>query len=130
MKYSNIQKDIEGIFAQTSWTNRNLTIYPANYEGGTVSNEFMKLEIIPARPLNNYRKFGSVGQVIIQIYTQKGHGMTRTFEIADILDSELANKTLSRGTKTGTSSITGIGIDNDDNSLFRADYSVSFRNYN
>lgn len=128
-KYSDIQKDIEGVFAGSNWTGNNVSAYPANFVGGNFGDEFVKLEIIPSRPLPNYGKAGNRGQVIVQIYTQAGKGPSRTYEIADLLDSELQNKTFTNGTQTGTSSLSILGIDNDDKSLFRGDYQISFIKY-
>ena len=129
-KYRNVQSDIEGVFATTQWRDNRIQAYPSNYQAGSFADEFVKIEIIPGRPLTTYTRPGIQGQVIIQIYTRAGNGITRSVEIADILDTILQVQTLPSGTQTGTSSISFLGIDAQDNSLFRADYSVSFRNYN
>ena len=128
-KYADVHRDIEEIFATTEWTQRGITARPANFQGGSFENEFVMVEIIPGRPLNRYGNLTVQGQVIVQIYTPAGQGTSRSMQIADILDTVLQAKTLQRGTQTGTSSLSFLGIDNDDNSLFRADYSISFRNY-
>ena len=129
-KYRNVQSDIEGVFATEMWTENNIVTYPSNYQGGDFADEFVKIEILPGRPLTTYTRPGVQGQIIIQIYTRAGEGITRSAAIADILDQVLQVQSFSRGTQTGTSSIAFLGIDSQDNSLFRADYSVSFRNYN
>ena len=128
-KYRNVQTDIEGVFATSNWTGNGIQAYPSNYQGGSFADEFVKVEIIPGRPLLTYGSPGVQGQVIIQIYTRAGDGISRSIQIADILDTLLQVQTLPSGTTTGTSSITFLGIDSQDNSLFRADYSVSFRRY-
>ena len=128
-KYADVVRDVEGIFSGTTWTNHGIQAYPSNYQGGSFEDEFVKLEFLPAQPITGYSRFGVGGQVIVQIYTRAGNGITRSTEIADILDTVLQAKNLSRGTQTGTSTLSFLGIDNDDNSLFRADYNVSFRNY-
>lgn len=128
-KYADVLRDVEEVFASAEWTSTNITAYPVNYQGGSFSDESVRIEVIPGRPITNYGDLGVGGQIIIQIYTRAGEGITRTMQIADSLDTVLQAKTLQRGTQTGTSSLSFLGIDNDDNSLFRADYSISFRNY-
>ena len=128
-KYSEVQQDIEEIFGSQAWTSNNLTIYPSNYQGGQYTSEFMRLEILPSRPLTTYASLGISGNIIVQIYTEAGLGISRPIELADLLDTFLEQKTLPRGTQTGTSSISFLGLDAADNSLNRADYLVSFRRY-
>jgi len=127
-KFAEIISDVEGIFGTTAWTSKNIQTYPANYSGA-YTNEFIKLEVIPSRPLNYYGNLSIQGQAIIQIYVQTGLGVRRIMEIADHLDDVLQAKTLSNGTQTGTSALSFLGVDPDDNSLFRADYTISFKKY-
>jgi hypothetical protein len=127
-KFSEVIEDIEGIFGTSSWTSKSIQAYPANYSGA-YTNEFVKLEVIPSRPLNIFGNLSVQGQVIAQIYVQTGLGTRRIMEIADHLDDVLQAKTLSNGTQTGTSALSFLGVDPDDNSLFRADYSISFKKY-
>ena len=130
MKYADVIRDIEEQFANENWSILSkVKAYPSNYQGPNNENEFVKIEFVPAQPVNNYGQFGVAGQVIIQIYTEAGIGLTRTSDVAHDLDVLIENKRFSRGTITGTSSLSFLGIDNDDNSLFRADYSIGFRNY-
>ena len=131
-KFTEVVRDVEGLFARnTPWSSHRIQAFPSNYQGGGFEDEFVKIELIPAQPLTaSYGQFGVAGQIIIQIYTRAGEGISRSLAIADLLDSELQAKHLPRGTQTGTSSLSFLGIDNDDNSLFRADYVVNFRNYN
>ena len=128
-KYKDVQTDIEEIFGTTAWNRRLITMLPSNYDGGVASPDFLRLEILPLRPLTNYGRLGISGNIIIQIYTKAGLGISRATEIADILDEFLQSKTLTRGTNTGTSSVSFLGVDSNDNTLFRADYLVPFRNY-
>ena len=131
-KFKDVQTDIERLFGgldDSPWLTYGITSYPVNYQGGTYASEFVIVEIIPGRPLTTYGSQGVQGQVIVQIYTQAGNGISRAVEIADLLDALLQGKQLPRGTITGTSSMSVRGIDSQDNSLFRADYVVPFRRY-
>ena len=98
-KYRNVQTDIESLFATPIWTGNNIQAYPSNYQGGSFADEFVKIEIIPGRPLLTYGRPGVQGQVIIQIYTKAGEGISRSFQIADILDNLLQEQTLPRNPK-------------------------------
>jgi hypothetical protein len=126
--FAEVISDIEGVFGTSTWTSKNIQIYPANYSGA-YTTEFIKLEVVPSRPLNYYGSLNVQGQAIAQIYVQTGLGSRRIMEIADHLDDVLQAKTLSNGTQTGTSALSFLGVDPDDNSLFRADYSISFKKY-
>ena len=128
-KFRDVQRDVEELFAAETWTDHGIPAYPSNFQGGTYSAEFVRVEFLPGRPLTTYGSRGVQGQIIIQIYVKAGGGISRAAEIADILDSIIQGQQLPRGTITGTSSITFLGIDSLDNSLFRADYSVGFRRY-
>ena len=128
-KYADVLRDVEELFASTAWTATGIQAYPSNYQGGSFTDEFVRVEVLPAQPRTSYGSLRVGGQIIVQIYTRAGEGTRRSMEIADLLDTVLQAKTLQRGTQTGTSSLSFLGIDNDDNSLFRADYAISFRNY-
>lgn len=91
-KYLQVIQDIEGVFATSSWTNENITVYPANYSGA-YTNEFVKIEVVPSKPFDNYSKLNVQGQAIAQIYVQTGLGSRRIMEIADKLDNILQAKT-------------------------------------
>jgi hypothetical protein len=127
-KFTEVIEVIEGIFATSSWSSKSIQAYPVNYTG-SYTTEFIKLEVVPSRPLNIYSNLSVQGQIIVQIYVQTGLGSRRIAQIADELDDVLQAKTLSNGTQTGTSALSFLGVDPDDNSLFRADYTISFKKY-
>ena len=126
-KYADVARDVEGLFGTAEWITHGITAYPSNYQGGDYENEFVKLEILPNRALIRYSDPSVEGSVIVQIYTKAGLGITRAMEIADLLDNLMQTQSLTRGTTLGTSSLSFLGIDSQDNSLHRADYFIPFR---
>jgi len=131
-KYTDVLRDVEGLFSSTAWTANNIPAFPSNYDvSATAQNnqEFVVIEVIPGRNFTNYGRPGVKGQVIIQIYTAAGQGTARANEIADILDNLMQTRELTRGTLIGTSSMSHLDLDQNDPYLFRTDYSVSFTKY-
>ena len=129
-KYTDLVSDIEGLFGTATWTNNNISAYPSNYDVPSTISEFVKIEVVPLAPEQDYSRFGLEGLIIIQIYIPVNEGIRRLLEIADLLDNILQNITLANGTKTEASSFQVLGQDRDNPNLFRGDFSVNFKFYN
>jgi hypothetical protein len=95
-----------------------------------VPDEFVIYEIIPASlPVPEYSKpTYKKGMIIIQIYTRSNKGLARCYEIADKL-STLFDSNYSNSTQLHDGTLNVRGIDKDDTSLFRADYSLEFNSF-
>lgn len=130
-KYENALKSIESVFAADAWTSTGIEAFPANFKPTSFNEEFVKVEVLPGTPNTNYSQVGVGGLVIVQIYTKANTGPKRVMEIADFLDRILQTKKLNSHdlTVTSESTLNFLGIDQDDNSLYRADYSVRFNHY-
>jgi len=134
-RFTDVRTDLEQVFASTEWTSQSITAIPANYAGGTADHdEFVIVETVPGTLTNrrnrSYQNVHTVsGQYIIQIYVRTGTAQVRVMEIADILDTLLNSKRLTSGTQTGIPVVDIVGTDSDDNSLYRADFIVSFLKY-
>jgi hypothetical protein len=131
-KYADVIRDVEAVFGGTGWTTLNVPAFPSNYEvsaSARENREFVIIEVLPGAQFTNYARPGLKGQIIIQIYTESGLGVSRAYAIADQLDKLLQTTELTRGTLTSTSSMAIIGVDSTDEYLFRTDYTVNFTKY-
>lgn len=130
--YTKLREDVYGVFASAQWIATNYKAYPDNYSGIIdSSNSFVRISILPARSsfdaFNLKKKFN--GLLIIAIFVKAGNGDTDLFNIADTLDNFFESKTLTNGTQFGSSTLTKIGLDSADKSLYRADYTLPFIAY-
>ena len=127
-KYESLNKDIFSIFAASTWVAENIKTFPENFTGA--GTEYIRVGIVAS----SYDKKGSqssaFGQLIIDIFFPAGAGNARAIYIADKLDTYLVGKTLvgsnNGNTQMGTSTLTYLGNDKADPSLYRASYSISF----
>jgi hypothetical protein len=66
--------------------------------------------------------------IILQIYTSANKGPKRLYELASVIEEQFEKRSIgSTQVLGGTLSI--VGIDKDDTSLFRADYSLKFNSF-
>jgi|SaaInlStandDraft_1057018.scaffolds.fasta_scaffold09275_6 hypothetical protein len=128
--YTSLLSSIDKVFASSSWKNFGVKSYPANFWPATNPDEFVIYEIIPSSPpVEEYSKpTYKRGMIIIQIYTRSNKGSLRTYEIADKLADLLENQ-YSVDTQLSDGTLNVRGIDKDDTSLFRADYSLQFNSF-
>lgn len=129
-KYSNIQTDIEDVFASTDWTAHSIKAIPSNYSGNVDATEFVRLNIIHGGTANNSYGGSSIrGMIRIDIYVQSGKGEGRANAIADILDDLFQAHQFANGTQSGYSTLNAVGNDTDNPSLYRVNYSIPFTYY-
>lgn len=130
--YDLILRDVETIFGSGSWTSLNIKTYPVNYQGSKGSStEYVLINVLPSSS-RNYAygvKKETTGLVAVKIFVKAGDGQGRLMAIANSLDTVLDNKTLSNGTKLGTSYLTVEGLDPANKSLYSASYIIPFTHY-
>jgi len=130
--YDLILRDIEEVFGSSSWTVNNIRTYPMNYLGNKDSNdEYVLMNVLPSSS-SNYAfgvKKETNGLVAVKIFVKAGDGQGRLMAIANLLDTVLDNKTLSNGTKLGTSYLTVEGLDPSNKALYSASYIIPFTHY-
>lgn len=127
-KYSSVLSDVFSIFATPAWTAENIKTYPNNFVAVIPTKEFIRVNVIAnGTSINN---ISISGILIIEIYTSAGEGPKRSSAIADKLDDYLQTKSKSTVTKKVTqflrSSIAIKGVDKDNPSLHRVDYTIPF----
>jgi hypothetical protein len=128
--YRQLLTSVDKIFASSDWQGQGISAYPANYWPQTNPDEFVIYEIIPSSiALQEYQKPQyKGGLIILQIYTRANQGLARTTEIADILN-DLFERNMTDNTQLYDGVLSVKGIDKDDTSLFRADYSLQFNSF-
>jgi hypothetical protein len=130
--YDLILRDIEEVFGSASWTTNNIRTYPMNYLGNKDSNsEYVLMNVLPSSS-SNYAfgvKKETNGLVAVKIFVKAGDGQGRLMAIANLLDTVLDNKTLSNGTKLGTSYLNVEGLDPSNKALYSASYIIPFTHY-
>jgi len=130
--YDLILRDVESVFGDAAWTANNIKTYPMNYLGSkSSSTEYVLLNVLPSSS-ENYA-FGvskeTTGLVAVKMFVKAGDGQGRLMAIANLLDTVLQNKTLSNGTKLGTSYLTVEGLDPSNKALYSASYIIPFTHY-
>jgi len=130
--YDLILRDIENVLGSASWTSNNIKTYPVNYQGTKGSNnEYVLLNVLPSSSENYaYGVTKQVeGLVAVKMFVKAGDGQGRLMAIANLLDTVFDNKTLTNGTKLGTSYLTVEGLDPSNKSLYSASYIIPFTHY-
>jgi hypothetical protein len=125
-KYKNLEQDVFSIFGSEAWLTENIKTYPNNFTATDAGTEFLRVSILPSGSGVNLRSVSGV--LIIEIYVTAGNGTKRISELADKLDEFLEGKTMNKVQCT-SSSLSILGKDKDNPSLFRANYSISFNYY-
>lgn len=130
--FDNVLDDIESVFASNSWQNKNIDVYPDNYQG-TISDEteFCRLNVMPSS--SERLEYGGrkelSGLMAVKIFVSAGEGQSRIMEIADSLDTVFQNKKLTRGTELHTSYLNVEGLDPSNKALYSASYIIPFKIY-
>jgi hypothetical protein len=130
--YDLILRDVESVFGSDAWTTNKIKTYPMNYLGNKDSNsEYVLMNVLPSSS-KNYAygvKKETTGLVAVKIFVKAGDGQGRLMAVANLLDIVLDNKTLSNGTKLGTSYLTVEGLDPSNKALYSASYIIPFTHY-
>ena len=131
--FDSVLEDIETVFGNATWTTNNIPTFPDNYQGTIGNNvrEYVRLSLLPSTS-KNYAydaKKELTGLLAVKIFTAAGEGQGRLMAIADFLDIVLENKTLTNGTRLGTSYLQVEGLDAANKSLYSGSYFIPFTRY-
>lgn len=127
-KYIDSLDDIYSIFGSAGWLSENIKTIPTN--GSVPTGEFIRINIVGSGKAIN--RNSSIGVINIEIFIKAGFGPKRSIEIADKLDSYLSNKSISMNgyhTQLFSSTLSPLGIDSDNSSLYRYLYSIPFNHF-
>jgi hypothetical protein len=127
-KFDTLQKSLFSLFGAAGWASENIKTFPENYVDPTPGNEFIRVAVISGEEGINLTS--SAGIILIDIFTPSGEGVLRRGQIADKLDQYLVGKTvqLNGGAlQLFKSSMVSMGVDRDNASLFRSNYSIPFQ---
>jgi hypothetical protein len=128
-KYAQTEQDIYSIFGTTQWKSEGIKTFPENFSAVNTGEEFIRVAILAGQynPTNPLRSIS--GQVIIDIFIPAGATPKRANIIADKLDDYLVGKIIPNtngATQFFSSSLSTVGGDPDDPTLFRTNYSINF----
>jgi hypothetical protein len=130
-KYTSLETNVFSIFASNIWKSEKINTYPNNFVVTKNSGEFIRVTIIPSGKGINL--ISTSGILIIDIFTLAGEGTKKASLIADKLDDYLVGKSIITLEKYATqfngSSLSFSGIDKDNTSLFRSNYTIPFNFY-
>ena len=121
-----VQTDLEGVFLSPAWADHNIVVVPDDFP---LVGEGVKFKIDGSSRSYYYGGYGITGKLYLSIYTKAGRGQTGANEIIDILNTLFQGRTFDSGTQTGPSTSISLGIDRDNRSLMRTDYSVPFTKF-
>ena len=121
-RYSKAQSLVFSVFGTDAWKATKIKTIPQNFID-TGSAEFIRVSIVPSGKGANLSSIS--GLCIIEIYTAAGKGITRSMQIADLLDGFLHGKSIDT-VQFFHSTMTIRGIDKDNPKLFRSLYSIPF----
>jgi len=130
--YTALKDDIYGVFNSNAWKLTGYKAYPTNYAGKIdTTKPFIRVSILTGKAnleAHGFKKSFS-GLLILSVFVKAGDGDKTLYSIADTLDSFFEGKTLTNGTQFGPSTFATLGLDPADNTLYRGDYSITFKSY-
>jgi hypothetical protein len=128
--YSELMSSFDSVFSTTEWTSVGLPAFPANFFPSTYPDEFIRYQVVPSEEgVEEYgRNLYKSGFFIVEIYAQSNKGPKRIYEIASVIEDYFANRSFMK-TQVSSGTLQVVGIDKDDTSLFRADYSLKFNSF-
>lgn len=131
--FDSVLEDFETAFASATWTSNNIKTFPDNYQGKVGANvrEYVQIKLLPSSS-ENYAYAGRkelTGLLAVKIFVAAGEGQGRLMAIGDFLDILLQNKTLTNGTRLGTSYLQVEGLDAANKSLYSGSYFIPFTRY-
>lgn len=126
-KYSDLFSNVYSVFGMPEWQAENIVTIPSNFTGSVSNEDYIRVSVISGAQGLNLRS--ASGIIIIDIFVKYGLGPAAVGIIADKLDSYLVGKTISGETQFRNSTLTLLGMDPDNNALFRAKYVISFNHF-
>ena len=129
--FKEVAESFEGQFAAGSkWSANGIKAFPSNFKSTEpMPKEYVVLELLPGQHLDiQFAADEQVGGMfIVQIYTAVNEGIRRAFEIGDMLKDIFHQAVLPNNISTGSCVLDVKGNDPADPSLFRADFTVTFK---
>lgn len=130
-KYSALEEDIFSIFDDANWKAEDINTYPSNFNKQEGNSEFIRVTIISSNQGLNLKSISGI--LLIDIFTAAGLGPNQSTLIADTLDQYLSgiSKTLTSGARTQfySSTLSPMGIDKDNTTLYRSQYTIPFNHF-
>ena len=131
-KYSTLYGLIYAVFDTAQWVATSIPTYPINFVPPDGLEQYIRIDVVASG--SNIAAFPKSvsGMLIIDIFTAAGGGNKDGTDIADTLDTYLAGKTMKVPTgsvQTRESTFTYSGVDKDNKSLSRYEYSIPFNYY-
>ena len=121
-----VQSALESVFLSPTWQSTQIQVVPDDLP---LYGEGIKYKILMSSKQFYYGGFGVTGHFIASVYTRAGRGPTRANEIIDLLTTHFQGQTMDGNLHTGPSTLIDMGIDQDDPSLIRTDFRVSFNKF-
>lgn len=128
MMHSKIIGDVYGLLATPEWAATAIKAYPRNYQGQITARPYALVTVLPSKKKQSTSAVGARidGLIILSVFVDTTKGDAQLFAIGDTLSTIFEKRTLANGTTTDMGSMKPIGIDPDNSSLYRGDYSVPF----
>jgi hypothetical protein len=130
-KFTAAEDDIFSVFASGAWRSELIETQPSNYISPQAWTTYIRVSVLANGPGVN--KMSVSGMLIIDIFTPSGDGPRPASVIADKLEQYLAFKSLQTvegcTTQFQGGSLTPIGTDKANATLFRSSYTIPFKYY-
>jgi hypothetical protein len=125
--FEEISQSIYGVFASPQWSAAQIPAVPFNFQGVTPDGTHIKVSVIPGRPeyLSHSKDKKLSGLLVLSVFTDNSSGQLELFKTADILDTFFQSKRIGK-VDFGVSTCRPVGVDPDNPTLYRGDYSISF----
>lgn len=129
--FGDIVTDIYGVLASSAWLATGIKAFPRNFQGTITAAPYVLVSILPGATEHLNLQYGKeiCGLLILSVFLKTDKGDKELFQIGDKLNAIFERKQLPNGTQMGIGSLKPIGIDNDNSTLYRGDYSITFNLY-
>lgn len=131
-KYSTLYELIYAVFNTAQWAAASIPTYPVNFTPPSGLDTYIRVDVVASGGNTAAFPRSVSGVLIIDIFAPAGKGNKTGTDIADTLDTYLAGKTMKVPTgsiQTRESALVHSGIDKDNLSLSRYEYSIPFNYY-
>ena len=131
MSHNTILRNINALFASSTWTQHNYDTIPTGFTGKiNPANKTVRVNVMQYSSNLFFDGDHLSGQIVCQIFVPREEGMNAATQIADNLDVLLKKKTISGNLQTTNSLIKMVGIDPNNTDLLVCSYEVNFNYYN
>lgn len=127
-RFEGAANGVYSVFASVEWLAENIAVFPTDYTNKDDLKEFLRVSVVPSGSGVNRKSISGV--VLIDIFYEYGSGPKRGYQLADILDKFLSNKSLATASGLIVQFNQGVtqplGQDAINNNLSRMQYSIPF----